>query len=144
MKISQAEYIRLMGAKGFNKALGIEIALLEKGECVLSLQVKEHHLNPMGLLHGGVLLTMADTAAGCACSYEPSICPTVEGKLSFLEAGCLGDTIKAVGREIRHGGTLMFCEVNIYNQNDIKLAAGLFTYMKTRMPLPNIAETTNP
>ncbi|MDI9520491.1 MAG: PaaI family thioesterase [Bacillota bacterium] len=122
--------------------IGSKVLLLEKGECILSLKVEKHHLNPMGLLHGGVLMTMADTAAGCACSYEPVICPTVEGKLSFLAAGRLGDTIRVVGREIRHGGTLMFCEVNIYNQNDIKLAAGLFTYMKSRMPLPEIPEKT--
>ncbi len=136
MTQSQLEHIKSRGPEGFDKLIGSQVVLLEKGTCILSLLVEERHLNPMRTLHGGVLLTMADTAAGCACSYEPVICPTVEGKLSFLAASFLGDTIRVVGRELRHGGTLMFCEVNIYNQHDILLASGLFTYMKSKMPLP--------
>ena len=38
----------------------------EEGRVVVELAVQEFHYNPLGRVHGGVLSTLLDTAAGCA------------------------------------------------------------------------------
>lgn len=36
------------------------------GQCTTSLEVKEHLLNPLGIAHGGVTFSLADSACGGA------------------------------------------------------------------------------
>ena len=124
------------GLKGFDALIGSQIELIEPGRAVFNLRVEEKHMNPMGFMHGGVLLAMADAAAGCACSYEPTVCPTVEGKLNFILPCHLGDTLTVEGRELRHGRTLLNCEVKAWNQHGKLVAAGLFSYIISRRPMP--------
>ena len=38
----------------------------EPGRVIFTLQPAEFHLNPFGLVHGGVLAALIDTAMGCA------------------------------------------------------------------------------
>ena len=48
-------------------ALGaVDLVVVEPGRVVFTLEPGEHHYNPLGTVHGGVLATMLDTAAGCA------------------------------------------------------------------------------
>ncbi|MEV4625075.1 PaaI family thioesterase [Micromonospora sp. NPDC049523] len=38
----------------------------EEGRVVVEMEVQEFHYNPLGSVHGGVLSTLLDTAAGCS------------------------------------------------------------------------------
>ena len=38
----------------------------ERGRVVVELRAQEFHYNPLGCVHGGVLATLLDTAAGCS------------------------------------------------------------------------------
>jgi len=46
--------------------LGCEVISAEPGRVVLKLEAKTHHLNPIGIVHGGVLSSMLDNAMGLA------------------------------------------------------------------------------
>ena len=46
--------------------LGIQIGELAAGRAVCSMMLMDHHLNNGGRVHGGVLTSLADTAAGAA------------------------------------------------------------------------------
>jgi uncharacterized protein (TIGR00369 family) len=46
--------------------LGFDLELVEEGRAVFALDPGEHHYNPIGSVHGGVLATLLDSAAGCA------------------------------------------------------------------------------
>lgn len=48
------------------KTLGIEVAEAGPETCVLTMDVEPHHLQPMGILHGGVHCTLVETAASVA------------------------------------------------------------------------------
>lgn len=46
--------------------LGMEAVEVQRGRMVFALEPAEFHYNPIGSVHGGVLSTLLDSAAGCA------------------------------------------------------------------------------
>ncbi|MEB3101634.1 PaaI family thioesterase [Ferviditalea candida] len=48
--------------------LGLELVKADGQKVVIALDVKKHHLNPIGILHGGVSATMLDTVMGITVS----------------------------------------------------------------------------
>jgi uncharacterized protein (TIGR00369 family) len=46
--------------------LGMSVHSVEPGRVAFGLDVGEHLYNPIGSVHGGVLATLLDTAAGCS------------------------------------------------------------------------------
>jgi uncharacterized protein (TIGR00369 family) len=46
--------------------LGMGAMTAEEGRVTVELQPREFHYNPLGGVHGGILSTLLDTAAGCA------------------------------------------------------------------------------
>jgi uncharacterized protein (TIGR00369 family) len=48
------------------RTLDIEAVSFEPGRAVFSLIPAEMHYNPLGTVHGGVIATLLDSAAGCA------------------------------------------------------------------------------
>jgi 1,4-dihydroxy-2-naphthoyl-CoA hydrolase len=73
-----AQNFNRMGAEYLPGYLGIEILSVEPGRLTAQLPVKPHLLAPNGYLHAGSVISLADTAAGCAC-----IANLPEGATSF-------------------------------------------------------------
>ena len=46
--------------------LSARLESVEPGRAVFSLEPAEFHYNPIGVVHGGILATMLDSAVGCA------------------------------------------------------------------------------
>ena len=75
--------------------LGISINRLEKGYASCSVTVTDKMLNFLGLLHGGLIFSLADVAFSAASNsdHEPSCALDVSG--SFFRSADPGDTITA-------------------------------------------------
>ena len=59
------------------------------GEAEASIDVGERHLNPNGVVHGGVVFTLVDTAMGRATIFvldEGSYCASIEVSVRFFRA----------------------------------------------------------
>ena len=82
----------------FSVLLGIEIVTCTSHEVVCTMVVTEDMSNRNGVLHGGALMTLSDTAAGTASfiSSRADISnTTVEAKTNFIRPVKLGDTVTA-------------------------------------------------
>ena len=83
----------------FSILLGIEILRCTPEEVVCTMTVTEDMSNRNGVLHGGALMTLSDTAAGTAsfiCSPAEISNTTVEAKTNFIRPVKLGDTATSV------------------------------------------------
>lgn len=78
----------------------------------LGVRIDESHLNTLGIPHGGMLATLADTAIGVMMSLETGRSKgavTVNLSLDYLDSARLGDWVEArvefdkLGSRLRYG-----------------------------------------
>ena len=99
---------------------GIEFAELESERVVAMMPVDGRHLQPLGFLHGGISVTLAESVATVGAWLN---CP--EGKIAFgseINASHLRPkregTLTAVGTPVQVGRTNQVWEVHIRDQDD--------------------------
>lgn len=114
----------------FTALLGIQVEDIGPGTARVTLPLEPRHLNPVGVPHGGVYFSMADTACGSAIASHGYYAVTVNASYEFLRSGRPGDTLTAVAEEVKNGRTLCVYSVRITNQEDTLLGTGTFTFYK--------------
>jgi acyl-CoA thioesterase len=88
----------------FVEHVGLRIEEQSAGHSGCKLEVENYHLNSTGVVHGGVLFTLADTGMGAALYptlLADEICATIEIKINYF-------------KPVRHG--LMVCTSEIVNR----------------------------
>ena len=73
----------------YPKLIGMKVAALEFDSCRIELELGERHMQPFGIVHGGVLATLIDTAtfwAGFLRLPEDAGLVNVDLKLNYLKA----------------------------------------------------------
>lgn len=81
------------------QSLGIAVEEASPGRVVLSLTPQPHTANCYGMVHGGAIFTLADSAFGCAAVSRGE--PTVANHchVSFLAPGSVGEQLFAIAEE---------------------------------------------
>jgi uncharacterized protein (TIGR00369 family) len=102
----------------FHTYLGVEVERMEAGEAVAKLSLAPHHLNKRGVIHGGVLSALLDTALGAAViSSIPKEwwCATTSLSVQFLE-GARGGVVTCTGRVLRRGKRVAFAGGEVHDE----------------------------
>jgi acyl-CoA thioesterase len=68
----------------FASFLGIELLELREGYSKVTLTAREHMLNFHGILHGGVVFSLADTAFGAAANSHGQVAVALNVSINFL------------------------------------------------------------
>ena len=108
----------------FYRWAGVEVIDASPGVVEIAFQANPQHLNLQGLVHGGILATLADTAMGLAVRtvLEPGRRHvTVQLGIEFLSPGRPG-RITARGRSVKIGTQLGFAEADVRNADGRLLA----------------------
>jgi len=77
----------------FADLLGFSVTESGDGRCRIELQLDKRHMNPHGIVHGGVLYSVADTGMGGALTSmlgAGEICTTVEIKIVYFRPAVAG------------------------------------------------------
>lgn len=114
---------RLHGSE-FYRWAGVELIDASPGQVEISFEAGPHHLNLQGLVHGGLLATLADTAMGLAVRTVLETGRrhvTVQLGVEFLSPGRPG-TIVARGRSVKIGSQLGFAEADVTDPSGRLLA----------------------
>ena len=65
---------------GFNTSNGLKIVEWKDGDASIRVDLVPAHLNPLGLVHGGLCATMLDVAMAMSGSFRPApfdLCPAL-------------------------------------------------------------------
>lgn len=94
--------------------LGFSLVEVEPGRAVFEVVPGEHHYNPIGVVHGGLAMTLLDSAMGCAVqTHMPagSGYTTLEAKTNLVRA-ITADTgkLRAIGRTVHVGKRMATAE----------------------------------
>ena len=91
--------------------LGATLARVAPGEVVIELPFRLEFTQQHGFLHAGIVTTLVDSACGYAALSlmdRESAVLSVEYKVNLL-APAVGERMRAVGRVIKPGRTLLVC-----------------------------------
>lgn len=108
------------------RTLGIEPVQAEPGRVSFTLAPGEYHLNPFGIVHGGVLAGLMDTAMGCAVhSLLPAAVGYVTSELNvrFLRPAVLtGGSLTCTADVVHPGRTAMVASARVVDASDRVIA----------------------
>src|ERR1700723_4355262 len=112
------------------KQFGFAVQHAERGKVTMRMPVNSRHKQVHGVVHGGVLAALADTAGGLATYMA---CPrgarvaTVEMKINFLEA-VEGGTVTAEAEVVRLGRHISVVDCDIRDENGRLVGKALMTF----------------
>ena len=94
----------------FSIKSGMKLVELQEEYAKVELTIDENSMNYMGSMHGGLLYTMADVAAGAAMIFCGKQVVTLSATTEYIKPAFSGKVI-AEGRVIARGKTIGRCEV---------------------------------
>jgi uncharacterized protein (TIGR00369 family) len=107
---------------------------------IVGLRVVDKHLNTRGIAHGGLLVSLADSALGINLSYyddPPRPLVTVNLSSDFLQPAQRGDWLEAHVVVQRLGVHLAFASCNLMvGGKHILRASGVFALLAVGTPIP--------
>ncbi len=101
------------------KTLGLELREVERGRAVFVAKVRDDLLQN-GLLHGGVLASIADSAcavAGISMVFPEAYATTINLQVSYLKPITEG-MFRAEGKCLKSGRSVLFCEAQVFDEAD--------------------------
>lgn len=135
MRRLNPEYVEIISkvtsACPYFQLLSMKVIDLDIGSCRLEVELAEKHLQPFGLVHGGVFASVIDAATFWAVFPEVDDnvgMTSVDLKLNYLGPAAKGRLI-ARGRRIKLGRTLGLGEAEVTDEEGKLLAQGTSTLM---------------
>ncbi len=130
--LSGLEYMRAIGEgrvppPPFAELMGFAGIEVEEGRAVFGVEPAEYHYNPIGVVHGGLALTLLDSAMGCAVHTTLPAgvgYTTLEVKVNLARV-ITRDTgfVRCVGSVIHRGRTVAIAEGQVTAADTGKLLA---------------------
>ena len=114
----------------FYQLLNIKIEEVGKNYARLSIEIDERHIQFLNTVHGGVMASLADSAAAWATYGADDLegTPvTVEMKINFLRPVKSGKLV-AEARTCSEGSRIFVSDVDVKNTEDKLIAKSLVTY----------------
>ncbi len=110
----------------------------EPGRTVWQAKIDERFLNPAGVLQGGFLAAMLDSAMGASAvtvvGERRVIVANTEMKVSFLRTVELHDTLTCVATVLKPGRVISFLEAKVTNAQGHLVATASSTYLVKDRP----------
>jgi acyl-CoA thioesterase len=106
----------MMQKDAFSKWLGIEIIDVKEGYSKLKMTVREEMTNGLGIAHGGIAFSLADSAFAFASNSRNNRSVSLETSISFIKPIQKGDELIAEAKELHNGSSTGLYHIFIYNQ----------------------------
>lgn len=115
-----------------SRFIGQKLQVLEEGVCKITLPFRDEFEQIYGVVHGGLITLIADTAGYFAAATIVGEIPlaTAEVKMNFVSPVYRKD-LYSVGKVVKAGKQLIVCDLKVYTSENNKLVAlGLASYSR--------------
>ena len=110
----------MMAGVPYWRTLGLELKEVTPGRAVFECTVHEGLMQKRGIVHGGVLASIVDSACAVAAIstlYPKANATTINLRVSYLKPLSQG-IFRAEGKCIKTGKTICFCEAQVFNERN--------------------------
>jgi acyl-CoA thioesterase len=115
----------------FSQWLGIEIIEIKEGYSKVSMQVRKEMINGLGIVHGGICFSLADSAFAFACNNRNNLSVALDTSINFLKPVHVDDILLAEATEIHNGRSTGLYQISISNQTNQVVALFKGTCFRT-------------
>lgn len=119
------KYMEQVG--GFIKHNQYRLVDIKENYCVMEADIREETLNYYGVVHGGFIFGLADTACGVAARATGRKAVTMNSHIEYLHA-LRGNKIKVVAEAIKTGKNISVYEASIFDDNEVMVAKAIMDY----------------
>lgn len=131
MKNPQEVVQRMLEQDQFSQWMDLKVNTIAEGTSTVSMFVKQEMLNGFGVIHGGVLFSLADSAFAFACNSRDNLSLALDAQINFIKKAVRGDLLTANVEEVHTGKTTGVYEVKIRNQASDLIAVFRGTAFRT-------------
>lgn len=121
----------MMASDAFSQWLGIEIVEVAPRRSTCRMTVREEMVNGLGVTHGGVAFSLADSAFAFACNTHGMVTVSIENSVTYPAPIRSGDVLTAVAQEEASSGRLSYYRAEVTNQRGEVVALFRGTAFKT-------------
>ena len=102
-----------------SRGLGMELVQAGDGAAVVRMPVTEAMVNGHGMVHGGFVFLVADTAFACACNSRGPVTVAAGADITFLQPARAGDLLEARAQERSAIGRSGIYDVTVTSGGDV-------------------------
>ena len=122
---------RMMEKDLFSQWLGIRVLEIKVGYSRIQMEIRDEMMNGLGVVHGGVCFSLADSAFAFACNNRNNLSVALDTSINFTKATQPGDVITAEAREIHNGRSTGLYIITVTNQHNEQVALFKGTCFRT-------------
>ncbi|HEY0066404.1 MAG TPA: hotdog fold thioesterase [Flavisolibacter sp.] len=121
----------------FSQWLGIEVLEVREGYSRIQATLRNEMLNGLGVIHGGIAFSVADSALAFACNNRNNLSVALDTSITFTKTLKPGDRITAEAKELHNGRSTGLYIITVTNQNNEQVALFKGTCFRTGKQLVN-------
>ena len=99
-----------------SRSLGMQLAHIAPGAATMTMRVRADMLNGMGICHGGLITTLADSAFAFACNAGNELTVAASLAIDFLAPAREGELLTARAAEVSQSGRNGVYDVSVTNE----------------------------
>ncbi len=115
----------------FSQWLGIEVLEIKEGYSNIKMTVRPEMINGLGIVHGGIAFSLADSAFAFACNNRNNLSVALDTSINFLKPVHVGDVLTAEAKELHNGKSTGLYHITITDQNQHVVAVFKGTCYRT-------------
>lgn len=119
----------------FSQWMGIQIVTIAEGYSKVKMAVRNEMMNGLGIVHGGIAFSLADSSFAFACNSRNNLSVALDTSINFLKPVHVGDILIAEAKEIHNGKSTGLYQITITNQNNHIVAFFKGTCFRTNKKL---------
>ena len=112
---------------GFMTYNGLYIVDSKENYVKIGVDITDKSLNPYGIVHGGLIYTLADSTMGIALATSGRMGVTLNCNIEYLAPGT-GKKLFADTEIVKDGKTIVVMRVKVVDENETLIATATGTY----------------
>jgi acyl-CoA thioesterase len=121
----------------YAKHLGIEMLEYGQGRAKARMEVRQHHLNSAGMLHGGAIFSLADAVFSAASNSHGTLAVAINVSISFFKAVKSG-SLTASAEEVSVNPKLATYLITMHDEAGNKIALFQGTVYRKKDPIADV------